>query len=184
MVVTSDHGFSIGEHARVGKSNLKKNDCRRWPLYPEISHIPFLIAGSDVPKRRKCKALAQPIDILPTVCELAGVDADYSEEPDGMSFAPAIFGKTETHRCIAISSCHLSVTESGDLPEGACTPFITDGELGYVPFDANGGEGLYLLDEAPLAKKNKADEAPELSERMRFAIKNAGYANALSELIT
>ena len=41
VVFMSDHGMSLGEHNRTGKSNINKNDERFWPLYPEIVHIPF-----------------------------------------------------------------------------------------------------------------------------------------------
>ncbi|MCY4657958.1 MAG: sulfatase, partial [Gammaproteobacteria bacterium] len=44
VVITSDHGTSVGEHNRTGKSNIANNDERYWPIYPEVGHVPFLIA--------------------------------------------------------------------------------------------------------------------------------------------
>jgi len=45
VLITSDHGMSLGEHNRTGKSNIHEADPRYWPLYPEIGHVPFLVAG-------------------------------------------------------------------------------------------------------------------------------------------
>ena len=52
VVVTSDHGTSLGEHNRTGKSNICDHDERYWPIYPEVGHVPFLIAGGDIPRGR------------------------------------------------------------------------------------------------------------------------------------
>ena len=34
VIVTSDHGTSLGEHNRTGKSNISDHDERYWPIYP------------------------------------------------------------------------------------------------------------------------------------------------------
>jgi len=49
VVVMADHGMSIGEHGRTGKSNFCADDKRYWPIYPEIGDVPFLIAGAGIP---------------------------------------------------------------------------------------------------------------------------------------
>ena len=66
VIVTSDHGTSLGEHNRTGKSNICDTDARFWPLYPEVSHVPFLIAGGDIPRGASLDILGQPVDVLPT----------------------------------------------------------------------------------------------------------------------
>jgi arylsulfatase A-like enzyme len=42
LIVTTDHGFFLGEHGLVGKPELV-------PLYNEISHIPFMVYHPDMP---------------------------------------------------------------------------------------------------------------------------------------
>jgi len=93
VVFTTDHGISIGEHARTGKSNIHPKDDRFWPLYPEIAHIPFLIAAPGVEGGRTVDALAQPPDILPTLLELAGADIEAREPFHGRSFAGLLKGE-------------------------------------------------------------------------------------------
>ncbi|GIT39802.1 MAG: hypothetical protein Ct9H300mP8_09980 [Gammaproteobacteria bacterium] len=70
VVITSDHGTSIGEHNRTGKSNIGTRPALFGPLYPEVSHVPFLFGGGEIPQGASLELLAQPLDILPTVAEL------------------------------------------------------------------------------------------------------------------
>jgi arylsulfatase A-like enzyme len=63
VVITSDHGMSLGEHGRTGKSNIHDDDPRYWPLYPELGHVPFLLAGGPVPRGQRLDLIAQPADI-------------------------------------------------------------------------------------------------------------------------
>ncbi|MCE2459475.1 MAG: sulfatase-like hydrolase/transferase, partial [Pseudomonadales bacterium] len=90
VVVTSDHGTSLGEHNRTGKSNICDHDERYWPIYPEVGHVPFLIAGGDIPRGKSLDMLAQPIDIQPTLSDLAGVGLEPPEAFEGRSFATRI----------------------------------------------------------------------------------------------
>ena len=67
VVWMSDHGMSLGEHNRTGKSNINSGDDRFWPVYPEVAHIPFLIRAPELPPGSTVDALLQPPDILPTL---------------------------------------------------------------------------------------------------------------------
>ena len=87
VIFTADHGMSLGEHNRTGKSNINRGDDRNWPLYPEIAHIPFLVAAPGLKGGRSIDAIMQPHDILPTVLDLAGVKKRPPEPMHGVSFA-------------------------------------------------------------------------------------------------
>ena len=63
----SDHGMSIGEHGRTGKSNITAEDIRYWPIYPEIGHAILMVAGGEIPSGNRLEAIVQPIDLLPTL---------------------------------------------------------------------------------------------------------------------
>lgn len=159
VVMTSDHGFSIGEHERTGKSNINAGDDRYWPIYPEVNHVPFLIAGAGVPKGACRDIIAQPADIQPTVNELAGVAVEPPDAFHGKSFAGAVQGKTETHRDSAITSGSMNWKADG-VRECACTPFLTAGKWGYVPVGPDGTPQLFNLQTDPLAEKNIAADHP------------------------
>lgn len=69
VVLTTDHGFLLGEHDWWGKN--------RMPFYNEIAHIPLLIhhpAHAHHAGARR-QALTQTIDIMPTLLALHGIEA-------------------------------------------------------------------------------------------------------------
>jgi len=77
LVVTTDHGFLLGEHDWWAKN--------RMPLYEEISHIPLFIHHPDFATHagERRQSLTQTIDLMPTFCELFG--ARIPSEVEGKS---------------------------------------------------------------------------------------------------
>tara|TARA_R110002124_G_scaffold49691_11_gene145494 strand:- start:11557 stop:13044 length:1488 start_codon:yes stop_codon:yes gene_type:complete len=65
LIVTTDHGFMLGEHGWWGKN--------RMPFYSEISHIPLFLHAPGQPCGRSA-ALSQNIDVMATLLELFGID--------------------------------------------------------------------------------------------------------------
>ena len=161
VVVMSDHGMSIGEHDRAGKSNIHDQDDRYWPIYPEIGHELFLIAGGDIPCGQSLDLIAQPIDILPTLCELADVDVEPPKAFDGISFADGVLEGKSKHREYAVSG-HRIGAKGARPPKKATTPFLITDRWGYAPVGAFGGPELYDLTVHPLAKNNLASENQEI----------------------
>ncbi len=150
VVVTSDHGMSVGEHERTGKSNIHPDDERYWPIYPEIGHVPFLIAGGDVPTGQRLDFIAQPVDILPTLCELAEARVEPKQPFDGRSFANALLTGNNTHRDYAVSGCYVRADGTAP-PRKTITPFLVTERWGYAPVGAYGRPELYDLEADPLA---------------------------------
>ena len=164
VVITSDHGTSIGEHNRTGKSNISDNDERYWPLYPEVGHVPFIIAGPEVPAGQEVDFLAQPPDILPTLSELADFELNVRESVNGESFAHALSGRS-SHRELAVSAGFVKPDETGECPPYATTPFVVDGQWGYAPVGATGKPELYSLAEDLNAENDvSADHLNELQD--------------------
>lgn len=85
LVVTTDHGFLLGEHDWWAKN--------RMPLYEEIAHIPLFVhhPDHDACDGRSCDALTQTIDLMPTICELHGVTVP--DEVQGHSLVSHMAGK-------------------------------------------------------------------------------------------
>ena len=165
VAVTSDHGTSLGEHARAGKSNICDEDERYWPIYPEIGHVPFILAGGDVPRGKRLDLIAQPIDILPTLCELAGVSVTPEQPFQGRSFAGAVLGGADRHRTYAVSGCHVR-SDGTSAPRGATTPFFVGERWGYAPVGAYGRPELYDLTVDPLAAVDVSAEHPAVIEEL------------------
>lgn len=165
VAITSDHGMSIGEHGRTGKSNIHDADARYWPVYPEIGHVPFLVAGGDVPSGRTLDLIGHPIDILPTLCELAEVIVEPERPLEGKSFAAALLGGPPRHRDYTVSGCHVRPT-GPEPPRRAVTPFLVTERWGYAPVGARGLPELYDLRVDPLAANDLIAENGELAAEL------------------
>ncbi|MDE0191809.1 MAG: sulfatase-like hydrolase/transferase, partial [Gammaproteobacteria bacterium] len=167
IVVTSDHGTSLGEHNRTGKSNICDYDERYWPIYPEVGHVPFLIAGGDVPRGKRLDMLAQPIDIQPTLSDLAGVDLEPPETFEGRSFAAALLESRPDHRDLAVTGTFVRPGDDGRLPSKCVTPWVTDGRWGLAPVGASGAPELYDIVADPFAENDVAGINPEAVRNLR-----------------
>lgn len=67
LVVTTDHGFLLGEHDFWAKNRMN--------MYEEIVHIPLMLHDPRAPRAQRVDRLTQAIDLAPTFLELFGVEA-------------------------------------------------------------------------------------------------------------
>lgn len=86
IIYTADHGMSIGRHGLMGKQNLYEHTWR----------VPFIIKGPGLSASKRVQGNIYLLDILPTLCDLAGIDAPESVE--GKSFVPVLKGEKEVIR--------------------------------------------------------------------------------------
>lgn len=163
VVITSDHGTSIGEHNRTGKSNICDHDERYWPIYPEVSHVPFLIGGGAIPAGVSLQMLAQPVDILPTLAELADVNLEPREPFEGISFASCLRDGTENHRELSVTGGFVKPTADGMVPPESTTPWVTDGRWGFAPVGHNGPAELFDLSVDPFAEQDVAADHTDVT---------------------
>ena len=85
IVMAGDSGLGVGNHGLLGKQNIYDEDG---------IHVPFIISGGLIKpenKGRRIDALSYIHDILPTVCDLAGIQTP--ETVLGKSLVPVINGK-------------------------------------------------------------------------------------------
>lgn len=173
IIFMADHGWYFGEHGYVGKHTvIDRKDG--WQLYEEVGHIPLLIRIPGLSPRR-CDALCQPVDLLPTICELVGIAAPAGIH--GVSFAPALRGKDGGARKIAVNSHTLQVD-----PDWKIYSTITDGEwtLHYPGQNQHGAKPeLYHLPTDPHEQTNRFDEQRNIAERL-----HAAYIALLEEIGT
>jgi arylsulfatase A-like enzyme len=66
LVVTTDHGFLLGEHDFWAKNRMN--------MYQEIVHIPFFLYHPNLNQSKECNSLTQTIDICPTILDFFGVN--------------------------------------------------------------------------------------------------------------
>jgi len=166
VVFTTDHGMSLGEHNRTGKSNINPGDDRCWPIYPEIAHIPFLIAAPGLDGGRTVEQILQPPDILPTLVELAGIEVAPPEPFHGQSFAPLLRGEAGgPGREFAISAS-FSREPADAEPTKWVTPVLYTEKWAYCPIGADGGRELFDLETDAGAESNIASKHPDVVEQL------------------
>ena len=184
VVITSDHGTSLGEHNRTGKSNISDHDNRYWPIYPEVSHVPFLVAGGDVPAGKSLDMLAQPVDILPSVAELAGADVAPVDPVQGKSFAAAVRDSRPHHRKLSVTGGFVNPDADGRCPPECVTPWVTDGRWGFTPVGASGDAELYDLQADPFAEVDVAGGHPDVVADLRAQLRDHLHGHGAERALT
>jgi arylsulfatase A-like enzyme len=117
LVLSTDHGFLLGEHEMWGKVIM--------PVYNEVAHIPLMIwhpaHAARAGERRT--ALTQTIDLMPTFLELFGIEAP--AETQGHSLLPLLADPAARTRDAGLYGQHGSAVN------------ITDGRYAYFRYPKN-----------------------------------------------
>jgi len=130
VIFVSDHGYLFGEHGHVGKSLITADTghYEAIPMYEDIRRIPLLVRMPGQAEERRLQALVQPVDLMPTILEMAGLvvsetvagqsriqalqcgvfySEDWRFQPEaihGKSLMPIVRGEVDHLRDIAVSS--------------------------------------------------------------------------------
>ncbi len=86
VIYTADHGMAIGRHGLQGKQNLYEHTWR----------VPFIVRGPGIEPGTRAQGNIYLMDVLATLCDLAGIDAPTTNE--GTSFEPVLKGGEATVR--------------------------------------------------------------------------------------
>ncbi|MBU0638606.1 MAG: sulfatase [Planctomycetes bacterium] len=93
VIVTTDHGFYLGEHGLIGKSMIfepPNPGSAAVPLYDEVCHIPLMVRMPGRTGRKRMRARVQLIDMMPTILDLCEVKNPGTTQ--GQSFAKMLQG--------------------------------------------------------------------------------------------
>lgn len=116
LVLSTDHGFLLGEHEWWGKNKM--------PYYEEISHIPLMIAHPENAQNagKRVSALTQTTDLMPTILEFHGIEAP--GEATAVSLGSLLRGESGKRDCAIL----------GMFAGPLC---VTDGRYTYFRFPVN-----------------------------------------------
>jgi arylsulfatase A-like enzyme/tetratricopeptide (TPR) repeat protein len=129
VVLTADHGESLGEHGEA---------THGYFAYDSTIGIPLIIAGPGF-KPGRAQGTASHIDIFPTICDLCGGAKPASLQ--GISLVPAIRGGDVSSRLVYFESLMANCTRGWAPIRG-----FVDGRMKYI--DSPIPE-LYDLDKDP-----------------------------------
>ena len=155
VVFTSDNGFSCGHHGFWGKGNAT------FPLnlFEESVKVPFIARHPGrIPKGTVCDALISAYDFMPTLLEYTAVHAADAQLRPGVSFAPALEGRTFTQ--------HEEVVV---LDEYGPNRMIRDRRYKYITRYPYGPNELYDLQSDPGETTNLLKDAAwqQLGQEMK-----------------
>lgn len=145
---TSDHGIAVGRHGLMGKQNLYEHTWR----------VPMMIRGPGIKADSSASGYVYLLDVLPTMCDLAGIAIPASHE--GVSFRPVLEGKQPRVRDVL-----YGVYAGGSKP--GMRAVKSDGWK-LIKYDVLGGEvretQLFNLAENPheFIAEHHADETASL----------------------
>ncbi|CAH0043825.1 unnamed protein product [Clonostachys solani] len=108
----TDHGEYLGDHGMIEK----------WPsgLGETIVHEPLIIGGAGLPEGNTISAMAEMVDLVPTVFELSGIAETFMH--NGKSWVPLLIGGETKHKDYAFSEGGFLLSEE-PLLEQAPYPY-------------------------------------------------------------
>ena len=158
IIVTSDHGYHMGEKEYIFKNTL----------WEESARIPLIIAGLNSASNQKCVTPVSLIDIYPTIvdyCDLPNNPNNYGNKKalDGNSLKPLIVNpkaeiwEGEDFAITAVSSSYkLDKNQAGPVEEQHYS--IRTKQYRYI-YCRNGEEELYDHENDPYEWNNLANKA-------------------------
>lgn len=167
LILVSDHGELLGEHRMSG---------HEFALYEELLRIPFLARyPARIPRGTVVTTPASPIDVVPTVQHLLGLETPPSIA--GRSFLPIDATTDADDGRILLAEYRRPGSLLGQYwgtkyPDADLSRFnvslasVRDGRYKYVQ-DDRGNEQLYDLETDPHEQINLAATAPERLARMK-----------------
>jgi arylsulfatase A-like enzyme len=154
VVMTSDHGYHLGEHGLWQKMSLFENSAR----------VPLIVAFPGVKGNgQSTKALAELVDLYPTLADLCELPAP--KYLDGTSLKPVLTDPSRTVKDAAFTQVRRGDYQGYSIRMARWRYTLWD--------DGRKGEQLFDMEADPEETKNVAAEAqhasvvPELKERVR-----------------
>ncbi len=158
IAFTSDHGTEFLDHDQHFHGHS---------VYGHLNRVPLILKGPGVPAGVKIEPTVQTIDLMPTILELAGVEAP--EKMQGQSLVPLIRGDGGWRDRPAITEKLPEPVRGGDGVDLESYAIIV-GQWKLI-HNRQGPEGtpefeLYDHGADPLNLRDVADDHPEVVERL------------------
>lgn len=186
VVVMGDHGESLGEHGELTHGIF---------LYDATLHIPFILAGPDVPSGKVIEDQVRSIDVLPTVLEFLHVT--FPQETQGVSLWPLLqagrhirsnFSYAETLyprtymgwselRAMRTDNWKLIVAPHPELYNLKKDPNESDNVVSHFPADADELQKK-IWEVAGVPGKNETVSTVPVNTETRQELESLGYVSA------
>lgn len=129
IVITSDHGFSLGEKKHMLKGAMWETDTR----------VPFIIVDLRNPVKVQSMQTASLLDVFPTVCSMINIGVpefpDGSQYLDGINLASIVSGNNVQYERPALTT----YVEKNVEDQGGCFPqySVRDERFHFIQYRTN-----------------------------------------------
>ena len=149
LVITADHGESLGEHGETAHGFL---------IYQASQHVPLVIRAPRGRKDRRLDGRVSLVDLMPTVLDLTGLKTP--AQVQGVSLRNGLEGSRapDARRALYCESLHPAQFQ--------CSPLngIVEGAWKYIRAPR---QELYDLTHDPGETRNVFDNEAQVAERLR-----------------
>jgi uncharacterized sulfatase len=142
IVISGDHGFSMGQHGQWAKMTLFESAVKS----------PLLISVPGLQQNKECSRIVELLDIYPTLAELCGLQP--KQPLSGISLKPLLLNSSKEWRRPAYSQITF---------ENRNGRSVRDERFRYTEWFA-GSKGIELYD-----YKNDPDELTNLADKKEYA---------------
>jgi arylsulfatase A-like enzyme len=185
VILTTDHGFMLGEHDWWGKL--------RMPFFNEIAHIPLMIHDPQTPNSwgQRVNALTQTTDLSATLLDTFGLSA--FEHSHGTSMLPLLRKETASIRELAVFGVFGGAINATD---GRYSYFLYPDDMEEKPlfeytlmpmhsssmFELRELENAELVRGFDFTKGVPVLKVPALNDAKRPPMQGGGFAEARTRL--
>ncbi len=154
LIVTSDHGESLGEHSE---------SAHGFFVYQATLRVPLILRGPGIAPGTRLTSVARTVDLLPTALDLLGVPLPAGASISGRSLAPPLRGGAAPREEPAYAESLMPLLHFGwsDLRT------LREGRFKYIQAPR---PELYDLDSDPGELRNLAQGQASRAEAMRAAL--------------
>jgi len=174
VVVTGDHGESLGEHGESEHGIL---------LYDATLHVPLIVRGPGIPAGARVQQQVRHVDLLPTIAGLVGVSAPPGI--DGVDLLP-LRSSSEGHQVPlrSTSAAHpQDVRSTSDAHPSYAESRFGELHFGWTPLHSlRDGTWKYIDGPDPELFQLTADPGERDNRRAARAETATGMARALEQL--
>jgi arylsulfatase len=151
VVLTADHGEGFGEHGTYSHPHR---------LYDELIHVPLLVRRPDATTSQTVSTPVELVDVFPTLCARAGVDAPPSLAGEPLPAAPA-----GEEAAVTEERDESTVFSEADLTPAYNACVRTD-RWKYIRDGPRDDRLLFDLDADPAEQTNVCASHPEVADRL------------------
>jgi arylsulfatase A-like enzyme len=145
IIFCADHGEMLGNHGLFQKR----------VMYEDSLRVPLIISDPDIKRRGKTDALAELVDLYPTILDIANVEYE-SRNLDGKSLIPILTDGEKKHKLFQVAQIVHS-------------RMIYDGRYKFI-HNINDSNELYDLQNDPMELNNIIKENPKLVHSLKWSL--------------